>query len=379
MSSKRDYYEVLGVTRTASDQEIKSAYRRLAVKYHPDKNPGDAEAEEKFKEAAEAYQVLSDPDQRRRYDRFGHSGVSSGAGATWGAPGFGGIEDILGDLFGFGDVFGAGGGRGAGGAGGARRTAAQRGADLRYDLEISLEEAAAGMAAQLRIPRLETCEKCQGSGAAEGTQPETCATCSGAGQVRYQQGFFSVARTCGTCRGTGRIIKTPCENCKGAGRVEREKMMEIKIPAGVETGSRLRIAGEGEAGTQGGPTGDLYVVIHVKEHEQFERQGSNLYSSVPITFAQAALGAEVSVPTLDGQQNLKIPAGTQTGTVFRLKNHGVPVLGGRGRGDMFVSVTVVTPTTLTREQRRLLEQLADIESSDLEDKGLMDKVRDIFG
>ncbi|HEX8650607.1 MAG TPA: molecular chaperone DnaJ [Pyrinomonadaceae bacterium] len=379
MSSKRDYYEVLNVTRTASDQEIKSAYRRLAVKYHPDKNPGDAEAEEKFKEAAEAYQVLSDPDQRRRYDRFGHSGVSSGAGATWGAPGFGGIEDILGDLFGFGDVFGAGGGRGSGGAGGARRTAAQRGADLRYDLEISLEEAASGMAAQLRIPRLETCEKCQGSGAAEGTQPETCATCSGAGQVRYQQGFFSVARTCGTCRGTGRIIKTPCENCKGAGRVEREKMMEIKIPAGVETGSRLRIAGEGEAGTQGGPTGDLYVVIHVKEHEQFERQGSNLYSSVPITFAQAALGAEVSVPTLDGQQNLKIPAGTQTGTVFRLKNHGVPVLGGRGRGDMFVSVTVVTPTTLTREQRRLLEQLADIESSDLEDKGLMDKVRDIFG
>jgi molecular chaperone DnaJ len=366
MSSKRDYYEVLGVTRTANDQEIKSAYRRLAVKYHPDKNPGDAEAEEKFKEAAEAYQVLSDPDQRRRYDRFGHSGVSSGAGATWGAPGFGGIEDILGDLFGFGDVFGAGGGRGSGSAGGgARRTAAQRGADLRYDLEISLEEAASGMAASLRIPRLETCEKCQGSGAAEGTQPETCATCSGAGQVRYQQGFFSVARTCGTCRGTGRIIKTPCENCKGAGRVEREKMMEIKIPAGVETGSRLRIAGEGEAGTQGGPTGDLYVVIHVKEHEQFERQGSNLYSSVPITFAQAALGAEVSVPTLDGQQNLKIPAGTQTGTVFRLKNHGVPVLGGRGRGDMFVSVTVVTPTTLTREQRRLLEQLADIESSDL--------------
>jgi molecular chaperone DnaJ len=376
MSSKRDYYEVLNITRAASDQEIKSAYRRLAVKYHPDKNPGDAEAEEKFKEAAEAYQVLSDPEQRRRYDRFGHAGVSSGAGATWGAPGFGGIEDILGDLFGFGDVFGTGGGRGAGGA---RRSAAQRGADLRYDLEISLEEAAAGMTASLRIPRLEVCDKCQGSGAEEGTQPETCSTCNGAGQVRYQQGFFSVARTCSTCRGTGRIIKTPCQNCKGTGRVEREKMMEIKIPAGVETGSRLRIAGEGEAGTQGGPTGDLYVVIHVKEHERFERQGSNLYSSVPITFAQAALGAEISVQTLDKQQTLKIPPGTQTGTVFRLKNHGVPVLGGRGRGDLFVSVTVVTPTTLTREQRRLLEQLADIESSDLEDKGLMDKVRDIFG
>src|ERR1041384_2163910 len=231
--SKRDYYEVLSISRTATDQEIKSAYRRLAVKYHPDKNPNDATAEEKFKEAAEAYGVLSDPEQRKRYDRFGHAGVSSSAGAgAWGAPGFGGIEDILGDLFGFGDVFG-------GGRGGARRSAAQRGADLRYDLEITLEDAANGMTAQLRIPRLETCEKCQGSGAAEGTQPETCQTCSGAGQVRYQQGFFSVARTCANCRGTGRVIKTPCDACKGAGRVEREKNMEVKIPAGVETGSRL--------------------------------------------------------------------------------------------------------------------------------------------
>jgi molecular chaperone DnaJ len=373
--SKRDYNDVLGVTRTASEQEIKSAYRRLAVKYHPDKNPGDAEAEDKFKEAAEAYSILSDAEQRRRYDNFGHAGVSgAGAGAGWGAQGFGGIEDILGDLFGFGDVFG-----GRAGGGGGRRSAAQRGADLRYDLEITLEEAANGMTAQLRIPRLETCEKCKGSGAAEGTQPETCQTCSGAGQVRYQQGFFSVARTCGSCRGTGRVIKTPCDVCRGAGRVEKERTMEVKIPAGVETGSRLRIAGEGESGTQGGATGDLYVVIHVKEHEEFERQGSNLYSSVPVTFAQAALGSEVSVPTLDGQQQLKIPAGTQTGTVFRLKGQGVPVLGGRGRGDLFVSVTVVTPTTLTREQRRLLEQLAEVESKDLEDKGLMDKVRDIFG
>jgi molecular chaperone DnaJ len=374
--SKRDYYEVLSVARTASEQEIKSAYRRLAVKYHPDKNPGDAEAEEKFKEAAEAYSVLSDADQRRRYDRFGHAGVSSSAGGAggWGAPGFGGIEDILGDLFGFGDVFGGG----RGGSGG-RRTTAQRGADLRYDLEITLEDAAAGMTAQLRIPRLETCEKCKGSGAAEGTQPETCGTCSGAGQVRYQQGFFSVARTCSTCRGTGHVIKNPCDACKGAGRVEREKTMEVKIPAGVETGSRLRIAGEGEAGTQGGATGDLYVVIHVGEHERFERQGSNLYSSVPINFSQAALGAETTVQTLNGQQQVKIPAGTQTGTVFRLKGQGMPVLGGRGRGDLFVAVTVVTPTTLTREQRRILEQLAEVETADLEDKGLMDKVRNIFG
>jgi molecular chaperone DnaJ len=369
--SKRDYYEVLGVSRTATDQEIKSAYRRLAIRFHPDKNPGDDEAEDKFKEAAEAYSVLSDVEQRKRYDRFGHSGVSSSAGAGWGAPGFTNLEDILGDLFGFGDVFG--------GRSGARRSTGQRGADLRYDLEISLEEAAAGMTAQLRLPRLEGCEKCKGTGAAEGTQPETCQTCGGVGQVRYQQGFFSVARTCGSCRGTGRVIKTPCAECHGAGRVEREKTMEVKIPAGVETGSRLRIAGEGEAGTQGGATGDLYVIIHVSEHEQFERQGSNLYSSVPVTFAQAALGSEITVKSLDGEQQVKIPAGTQTGTVFRLKGHGVPVLGGRGRGDLFVSVTVVTPTTLTREQRTLLEQLARIESSDLEDKGLMDKVRDIFG
>ena len=373
--AKRDYYEVLGVSRGASEAEIKSAYRKLAVRYHPDKNPGDAEAEEKFKEAAEAYSVLSVAEQRARYDRFGHAGVSSGAGAqaNWGAQGFGGIEDILGDLFGFGEVFG--GGRASGG----RRGAAQRGADLRYDLEMSLEEAAAGMTAQLRVPRLEACDACKGSGAASGTQPEACPGCGGAGQIRYQQGFFSVARTCGQCRGAGRVIRTPCEQCKGAGRVEREKQIEVKIPAGVETGSRLRLAGEGEAGAQGGPAGDLYVVIHVKEHDVFERQGNNLYASVPVTFAQAALGSETTVPTLDGQEPLKVPAGTQTGTVFRMKGHGMPVLGGRGRGDLFVSVTVVTPTTLTREQRKLLEQLKQVEEKDLSDKGLMDKVRDIFG
>ena len=371
--SKRDYYEILGVSRTASDQDIKSAYRRLAVQHHPDKNPGDADAEDRFKEAAEAYSVLSDGEQRRRYDRFGHAGVSSTAGAGWGAPGFGGIEDILGDLFGFGDVFG--GAR----SGGSRHTVAQRGADLRYDLEISLEEAAKGMTAALRIPRLESCDTCKGSGAAEGTKPETCTACGGGGQVRYQQGFFSVARTCGECRGTGRIVKSPCASCKGTGRVERERSMEVRIPAGVETGSRMRIAGEGEAGTQGGPSGDLYVVIHVSEHEQFERQGSNLYSAVPITFGQAALGSEIAIQSLDDKQQLKIPAGTQTGTVFRLKGQGMPVLGGRGRGDLFVSVTVVTPTTLTREQRKLLEQLSEIETTDLEDKGLIEKVRDIFG
>ncbi len=246
--------------------------------------------------------MLADAEQRQRYDRFGHAGVSSGAGQSWGAPGFGGIEDILGDLFGFGDVFG-------GGRQGARRSAAQRGADLRYDLEITLEEAYNGMTANLRIPRLETCETCKGNGAAAGTQPENCNNCGGTGQVRYQQGFFSVARTCQPCRGAGRVVKNPCSDCRGAGRIEREKQMEVKIPAGVETGSRLRVQGEGEDGTQGGPSGDLYVVIHLAEHERFERQGSNLYASLPITFAQAALGSDVSVGTIDGEEKIKVPCG----------------------------------------------------------------------
>lgn len=372
--NKRDYYEVLGVNRSATDQELKTAYRRLAHQYHPDKNQADPEAEEKFKEAAEAYAVLSNAEQRQRYDHFGHAGVSSGAaGASWGAPGFGGIEDILGDLFGFGDVFSATG------RGGSRRSSAQRGADLRYDLEITLEQAAAGMTAQLRIPKLETCETCNGSGAAAGTKPETCRTCQGAGQVRFQQGFFSVSRTCTACRGTGQVITSPCEGCRGAGRVEREKSIEVKIPAGVETGSRLRLQAEGESGVHGGPAGDLYVVIHVAEHEEFERQGNNLYASAPITFGQAALGAEINVKTLAGDQPLKIPAGTQTGTVFRVRGQGMPVLGGRGKGDLFVSVSLITPTSLNREQRKLLEQLARIETQDLEDKRLVDKVRDIFG
>ncbi len=369
--SKRDYYEILGVVKTASDQEIKAAYRKLAVKYHPDKNSGDKELEEKFKEAAEAYAVLSDAEKRARYDRFGHAGVGAGAGAGF-DPGFTNIEDIF-DLFGFGDVFGGGGARGG------RRSAAQRGSDLRYDLEITLEEAATGKSEQMRIPRLETCDECEGKGAAKGTSPERCATCEGSGQVRYQQGFFSVSRTCGSCRGSGQIIKTPCSNCRGQGRVERSKNLEVKIPAGVETGSRLRIVGEGEGGMGGGPAGDLYVVLHVAEHESFERQGANLYASVPVSFAQAALGAEIDVKTLDGEEKLKVPAGTQTGTVFRLKGHGLPNLGGRGKGDLFVAVSLVTPKTLTREQRKILEQLAEIEDTDFADESFMDKVRNIFG
>jgi len=365
--SKRDYYEILGVSKSATDTEIKKAYRALAVQHHPDKNPGDPHAEEKFKECAEAYAVLSDAQKRAAYDRFGHQGV--GAGAAGFGQGFSNIEDIF-DIFGFGDMFGQRT---------SRRSTVQRGSDLRYDLEITLEDAAGGKEEKLRIPRLETCDECSGKGTEKGTNPETCITCSGSGQVRYQQGFFSVQRTCSNCAGKGQIIKTPCKKCRGAGRVEKEKTLEIKIPAGVETGSRLRVNGEGEAGVNGGPAGDLYVVLHVAEHESFERQGENLYSAVPVSFAQAALGAEIEVKTLDGTENLKVPAGTQTGTVFRVKGQGMPRLGGRGRGDLFVAVTLVTPKTLTKEQRKLLEQLAEIEDTAFADESFMDKVRNIFG
>lgn len=365
--SKRDYYEVLSVARTATEVEIKRAYRAMAVQYHPDKNPDDPAAEEKFKEAAEAYAVLSDSQKRAAYDRFGHQGV--GAGSAGFDPGFSNIEDIF-DIFGFGDMFGQRGGR---------RTTVQRGSDLRYDLEISLEDAATGKDEKLRIPRLERCDECDGSGAEKGTTAETCVTCGGSGQTRYSQGFFSVMRTCANCQGHGKVIKTPCKKCSGQGRVEKEKTIEIKIPAGVETGSRLRVTGEGESGVNGGPSGDLFIVLHVAAHENFERQGANLYSAVPITFAQAALGAEIKVKTLDSEENLKVPAGTQTGTVFRIKGHGMPNLGGRGKGDLFVAVTLVTPKTLSKEQRQLLEQLAEIEDVDFSDESFIDKVRNIFG
>ena len=363
--SKRDYYEVLGVTRTSTEVEIKRAYRSLAVQHHPDKNPGDATAEDKFKEAAEAYSVLSDAQKRAAYDRFGHQG----GGAAGFDPGFSNIEDIF-DMFGFGDMFGQQG---------RRRTTVQRGSDLRYDLEISLEDAATGKDEKLRIPRLEKCDECSGSGAEQGTHAETCITCQGSGQTRYSQGFFSVMRTCANCQGKGQIIKSPCKKCRGAGRVEKERTIEIKIPAGVETGSRLRVTGEGEAGVNGGPSGDLFIVLHVAEHENFERQGANLYAAVPVTFAQAALGADIKVKTLDSEEDLKVPAGTQTGTVFRIKGKGMPNLAARGHGDLFVAVTLVTPKTLTKEQRKLLEQLAEIEDADFSDESFIDKVRNIFG
>lgn len=367
MSSKRDYYEVLEITRTATDREIKSAYRKLAVKYHPDKNPGDTEAEEKFKEAAEAYSVLSDPEQRARYDRFGHAGVR-GAAPDFASAGFAGFEDILGDIFG--DIFGAS----------RRRSSVRRGADLRYDLEITLEEVLTGTTKTARIPRLETCDICSGSGAASGSNPVPCTTCGGFGQVRYQQGFFSVSRTCSHCRGTGKIIQNPCAECRGEGRVERERTIEVNIPAGIDSGARIRYRGEGEAGTGGGPPGDLHIVVHVAEHQQFERQDTNLYTQVPVSFTQAALGAEIVVPTLDGTQSLTVPEGTQTGTVFRLKGHGLPVRGGRGRGDLYVAVTLVTPTSLNREQRRILEELSRLETPPVapDEKGIFGKVKDMF-
>lgn len=376
MATKRDYYEVLGVARNATETDIKKAYRRLAMKYHPDKNPGDKAAEEKFKEAAEAYAVLSDAEQRARYDRFGHAGVgaAAGAGGFGGFAGFQGFEDILSDIFGF-------------GGGGGRRSQVQRGADLRYDLELTLEEAAKGVTTQIRVPRLETCGDCGGSGAAPGTTPDACPTCGGIGQVRYQQGFFSVTRTCPQCHGVGHVIKNPCRACRGEGRVRREKRIEIKVPAGVDNGMRLRVAGEGEAGLGGGPPGDLQVVIHVREHDVFERQDNNLLCQVSIDFVEAALGAEIEVPTLDGYAKLKIPEGTQTGTAFRLRGKGMPTLSGEV-GDLFVVVNVVTPTNLTREQRRLLEEFAALSpggdgrkaTRKPEEKSFFDRVKDaIFG
>ena len=370
MSSKRDYYEVLGVRREANDQELKQAYRRLALKYHPDKNPGDHQAEERFKELNEAYQVLSQAELRGRYDRFGHAGV--GAGATAGAgfgQGFPGFEDLF-DMFGMGDIFG---GRNT------RRAGPRRGSDLRYDIELTLEEAANGLKTKVRVPRLEACEVCSGTGAAAGSQPVRCSACAGSGQVRYQQGFFSVSRTCSTCRGHGKVIRDVCRGCRGEGRVEREKMLEIKIPPGVDNGSRLRIAGEGEAGESGAARGDLYVIVHVKEHDFFERRDANLYCAIPVSFAQAALGADVTVRTLEGEQSLRIAEGTQSNSMFKLKGKGMPVLGGRGRGDLYVAVNVVTPTNLSKEQRRLLEELANLETDGRHDRGIVDKVKDIFG
>jgi molecular chaperone DnaJ len=367
---------VLGVTRTASEQEIKSAYRKLAMQYHPDRNPGDDSAEEKFKECSEAYAVLIDRDKRSAYDRFGHAAVN-GAGAGAGGFGFdpsafGDFSDIFGDIFG--EMFGGGAGRGG------RRSRAQRGADLREDLELSFEEAVFGMTTQVRVRRHETCDQCKGSGMAPGKAATTCTTCSGRGQVRYQQGFFSIARTCPACHGSGQLISDPCSKCRGEGRVPHDRMIDVKVPAGVEDGTRIRYAGQGEAGAHGGPAGDLYVVLHVKEHKFFEREGNDIYFTVPISFVQAALGAEITIPTLEGEQSLKIPEGTQSGTTFRVRGKGVPVLNSHGKGDLFVKVKVQTPTKLTKRQRELLQELeGTIKVDNRPDRGLLSKVKDIFG
>lgn len=350
MSQKRDYYEVLGVSRDAGEQELKSAYRKLALQYHPDKNPGDPQsAEEKFKEISEAYGVLADGQKRAAYDRFGHAGVgnSSGYGPDFNASIFSDFSDIFGDFFGFGDVFGRG-------RSGSR---AKRGADLRYDLEIDFTEAAAGLETKIKIPRWEICAACNGRGGKKGSEPVTCSACNGRGQIRSTQGFFTIARTCPQCAGAGQMIREACPECQGEGRVRQEKVLGLKIPAGVEDGMRLRVSGEGEAGQQGGPPGDLYVLVSIREHPFLERRGRDLYCTIPISLVQAALGAEVKVPLLRGQERLRIPEGTQTGSVFRLRGKGFPSIDGHGPGDLYVAVHVVVPKHLNREQRRTIESL----------------------
>ncbi|HDZ55717.1 MAG TPA: molecular chaperone DnaJ [Pseudomonas xinjiangensis] len=359
--AKRDYYEVLGVERGTSDAELKKAYRRLAMKFHPDRNPDDKGAEDKFKEANEAYEVLTDPNKRAAYDQYGHAGVDPNMGG--GAGGFGGgganFSDIFGDVFG--DIFGGAGGAGRG------RSSVQRGSDLRYTLELDLEEAVRGTSVTIRVPTLVSCKTCDGSGAKKGTQPVTCTTCGGHGQVRMQQGFFSVQQTCPRCHGTGKMIADPCGDCRGHGRVEEQKTLSVKVPAGVDTGDRIRLGGEGEAGVNGGPAGDLYVVVSVREHKIFQRDGKNLYCEVPINFADAALGGELEVPTLDGRVKLKIPEGAQTGKLFRLRGKGVTPVRGGSAGDLLCRVAVETPVNLTKRQRELLGELREtleVEGSD---------------
>ena len=368
-TEKRDYYEVLGLARTGSLDDIKKAYRKSAVKLHPDKNPGDPHAEEKFKEAAEAYGVLSDDEKRARYDRFGHSGLSGMGGFD--PSQFADFGDILGDLFGFGDIFGSGRRRG---------NRPLRGNDLRYDLSLTFEEAVFGKDISISVPRVITCATCSGTGAKPGTTPATCSGCGGRGQIRYSQGFFAVARTCPQCGGAGKVIKDPCATCGGAGRIREDKSLSVKIPAGVDEGSRLRIGSEGEAGFNGGPAGDLYVFISVKPHPKFTRRDYDIHSEQSVSVTAAALGAEITTDTIDGPEALRIPPGTQPNQVFRLRSKGVQFLQGPGRGDHYVHVSVRVPTTLTDEQRALLERFAELSGESPSDgRGMIDKVKDFFG
>jgi len=369
-ANKADYYEVLGVSRGASDQELKSAYRKLAMQHHPDRNPDNPEAEDQFKLASEAYQVLSDPEKRAIYDRYGHAGLSGGGGFD--PSGFSGpdIGDIFGDIFG--EMFNMGGGRG-----GSR---AQKGRDLRADISLTFEESVFGKQTEIKIRRMESCTTCRGSGAAAGRGATACAQCGGRGQVRYQQGFFSVARACGACSGTGSVIAEPCKDCRGDGRQPKEHTISVTVPAGIEDGMRIRYQGEGDTGRTGGPAGDLYVVVSVQPHPFFEREGNDLHYVMPISFPQAALGAELSIPTLEGEAKLKIPEGTQSGRQFRLRNKGVPVLNDHGRGDLIVHVAVQIPTKLNKMQKELLRQLGEtitVENTP-SSRTLFSRVKDIF-
>jgi molecular chaperone DnaJ len=376
--AKRDYYEVLGVAKNASDDELKKAYRKLAMKYHPDRNPDNKESEDKFKEVKEAYEILSDSQKREAYDRFGHAGVdpNSGMGAGpggFGGAGAGGFSDVFGDIFG--DIFG-GARQGGGGRGGV-----YRGADLRYAMEISLEQAARGYTTEIRVPSWDRCETCHGSGAKPGTQPKTCGTCNGQGAVRVQQGFFSIQQGCPTCRGTGKVIPEPCQTCDGAGRVKKTKTLEVKIPAGIDDGMRIRSAGNGEPGVNGGPPGDLYVEIRVREHPMFQREGDDLHCEVPVAITTAILGGRIEVPTLDGRAEIDIPEGTQSGKQFRLRGKGIKGLRANYPGDLYVHVAVETPVRLTEHQKKLLREL----DASLKDpkhspqhKGWMDRVKEFF-
>jgi molecular chaperone DnaJ len=369
--SKRDYYEILGVGRDAGEQDIKSAYRKLALQHHPDRNPDDPDSEERFKEASEAYSVLSDPQKRAAFDRYGHAGLQGGGAGGFSPDAFADFSDILGDFFGFGDLFGSGG---------RRRGRAQRGEDVRYDLEISFEEAVFGMNAEIQLPRMEQCGRCRGSGAEPGSGPTTCPTCHGRGEVMYQQSFLSIRRTCGTCGGAGQIVRNPCAECRGQGYRQAQRKLKVNIPAGVDDGTRLRLAGEGQPGPHGGPPGDLYVFLKVQPHAFFERHETDLFCTIPLNVAQAALGCDIEAPTLEGPHKVKVPEGTQSGTQFRVRNRGVPSLNGGGRGDLYVRIQVQVPARLTREQRKLFEQLRDSLPADNApaEKGLFEKVKDYF-
>ena len=371
MATKKDYYEVLGVNRDASEEEIKKSYRKLAMKYHPDRNPDNPKAEEQFKEAKEAYENLSDDQKRAAYDQYGHAAFENG-----GNGGAGNFGDAFGDIFG--DIFG--GGRQGGGG---QRNNVYRGADLRYNMEISLEDAAKGIESKIRIPVQAACETCKGSGARPGTQPITCTTCAGHGQVRMQQGFFSVQQTCPKCHGNGKMVKDACPTCSGAGRIKQNKTLSVKIPAGVDEGDRIRLTGEGEAGVNGGPTGDLYVVVHLKAHDIFQRDGGNLHCEMPISFTTAALGGEIEVPTLGGSAKMKIPTETQTGGVFRLKGKGIKPLRQSESGDLMVHVVVETPVKLTEKQKDLLREFdistqADSGKHSPKNKSWVDKAKAFF-